>query len=67
MPGKWDFVNLPHSWNTIDGQDGDLLTARTSGGRLVRLPGDPALIGTFADAVIDGCTTWSLTGRPAGQ
>ena len=19
---KWDFVNLPHSWNAIDGQDG---------------------------------------------
>ena len=19
----WDFVNLPHSWNAIDGQDGD--------------------------------------------
>lgn len=23
MPTKWDFVNLPHSWNAIDGQDGD--------------------------------------------
>jgi beta-galactosidase len=22
MPVKWDFVNLPHSWNNIDGQDG---------------------------------------------
>ena len=20
---KWNFVNLPHSWNAIDGQDGD--------------------------------------------
>ena len=20
---RWDFVNLPHSWNSIDGQDGD--------------------------------------------
>ncbi len=20
---KWDFVNLPHSWNSIDGQDGE--------------------------------------------
>ena len=19
---KWDFVNLPHTWNAIDGQDG---------------------------------------------
>ena len=22
-PDKWDFVNIPHSWNAIDGQDGD--------------------------------------------
>ena len=23
MPTKWDIVNVPHSWNAIDGQDGD--------------------------------------------
>ncbi len=23
IPAEWDFVNLPHSWNAIDGQDGD--------------------------------------------
>ncbi len=23
MPTDWNFVNLPHSWNAIDGQDGD--------------------------------------------
>ena len=23
MPKDWVFVNLPHSWNAIDGQDGD--------------------------------------------
>jgi len=23
MPKDWNFVNLPHSWNAIDGQDGD--------------------------------------------
>ncbi len=23
MPTNWDIVNLPHSWNAIDGQDGD--------------------------------------------
>ena len=23
LDNKWDFVNLPHSWNAIDGQDGD--------------------------------------------
>ncbi|MBE5868778.1 MAG: glycoside hydrolase family 2 protein [Lachnospiraceae bacterium] len=22
MPTKWDWVNLPHTWNAIDGQDG---------------------------------------------
>ena len=23
LSNKWDFVNLPHCWNAIDGQDGD--------------------------------------------
>lgn len=46
----------------IDGQDGDLLTARTEGGRLVRLPGDPARIGDYAAVTITGATTWSLLG-----
>ena len=46
----------------IDGTDKELLTARTEGGRLVRLPGDPALVGTFAQITITGATTWSLTG-----
>ena len=23
MPKLWDFVNLPHTWNAIDGQDGE--------------------------------------------
>ena len=23
MPKRWDFVNLPHTWNAIDGQDGE--------------------------------------------
>ena len=22
MPEKWNWVNLPHTWNAIDGQDG---------------------------------------------
>ena len=46
----------------IDGTDKEFLTARTEGGRLVRLMGDTALIGTFADITITGATTWSLTG-----
>ena len=23
LPKDWNWVNLPHSWNAIDGQDGD--------------------------------------------
>lgn len=46
----------------IDGKDKELLTARTEGGRLVRLPGDGALIGSFVNVTITGATTWSLTG-----
>ena len=46
----------------IDGTDKELLTARTEGGRLVRLPGDPALIGSFRPVTVTGSTTWSLTG-----
>ena len=41
----------------------DCLTARTEGGRLVRLTGDKSLIGTFQIVTITGSTTWSLTGN----
>ena len=51
----------------IDGTDGELLTARTEGGRLVRLVGSPSLIGQFRQVCIDGASTWSLTGRLCGQ
>ncbi len=46
----------------VDGQEDDLLTARTEGGRLVRFPGPEDLIGQFALVEITGNTTWSLTG-----
>ena len=46
-----------------DGRDKDMLTARTEGGRLVRLPGPDSLIGQFINARITGCTTWSLVGE----
>ena len=45
-----------------DGQDKDLLTARTEGGRLVRFPGNVNTIGKFVNITITGATTWSLTG-----
>ena len=50
----------------IDGAGEDLrssLTARTAGGRLVHLDGDPALIGRFADVRITDCSTWALFGE----
>ena len=45
-----------------DGRDGDLLTGRTEGGRLVRFEGSDDLIGQFLTVKITGCTTWSLIG-----
>lgn len=44
------------------GKEG-ILTARTNGGRLVRLKGDPSLIGTFRQVRITDATTWSLVGE----
>ena len=50
----------------VDGAEDGALTARTEGGRLVRIPGaDPALVGTFLNAAITASTTWSLVGSPA--
>ena len=39
------------------------LKARTNGGRLVHLRGDAALVGSFADAKITHCNSWSLFGE----
>ena len=47
----------------VDGKDGDQLTARTEGGRLVRFAGCDSLIGTYQFITITGSTTWSLTGE----
>ena len=47
----------------IDGTDKEYLTARTEGGRLVRLTGSTELIGTFGMITITGSNTWSLTGE----
>ncbi len=47
----------------VDGRDGDLLTARTEGGRLVRFAGGDGLIGTYQSITVTGATTWSLTGQ----
>ena len=47
----------------VDGKDGELLTARTEGGRLVRFAGEDSLIGTYRNITITGSNTWSLTGN----
>ena len=47
----------------VDGRDGDQLTARTEGGRLVRFAGPDALIGQFISVRVTGSTTWSLSGE----
>ena len=47
----------------VDGREEELLTARTDGGRLVRLRGEESLIGQFVQVKITGSTTWSLTGE----
>ena len=50
----------------IDGETGKEpynLSARTNGGRLVHLRGDPALIGRFAEAEITASNTWALYGE----
>ena len=49
----------------VDGQEGDMLTARTEGGRLVRFEGPQCLVGGYHDLRITGSTTWSLTGELA--
>ena len=49
----------------VDGKDGDMLTARTEGGRLVRFTGCDSLIGSYQMLKITGSTTWSLTGELA--
>ncbi|NCC68378.1 MAG: tRNA (N6-isopentenyl adenosine(37)-C2)-methylthiotransferase MiaB [Clostridia bacterium] len=48
----------------IDGRDREegILTARTSGGRLVRTAGDEGRIGSFANVLITDCNTWALRG-----
>ena len=47
----------------VDGKDGELLTARTEGGRLVRMTGAERLMGQFTNVKITSCTTWSLVGE----
>ena len=49
----------------VDGTDRDCLTARTEGGRLVRLPANSAKIGSFIPVTITGSNTWSLIGEPS--
>ncbi len=50
----------------IDGETGRTeynLSARTNGGRLVHLNGDPALVGQFRELEITAGNTWALYGK----
>ena len=50
----------------VDGEDASeagILTARTDGGRLVRMAGSPDMVGTFRNVKITDSTTWSLIGE----
>lgn len=49
----------------IDGEDREsgVLTARTKGGRLVRVAGGRELVGSFANVKITNCNTWALKGE----
>ena len=44
------------------GREGYNLSARTNGGRLVHLQGDPSLIGQFRTVTITDGNTWALYG-----
>ncbi|MEG0778006.1 MAG: tRNA (N6-isopentenyl adenosine(37)-C2)-methylthiotransferase MiaB [Oscillospiraceae bacterium] len=49
----------------IDGTDREngVLSARTQGGRLVRVAAEASLIGSFANVKITDCNTWALRGE----
>ena len=50
----------------VDGETGKdpyNLSARTNGGRLVHLKGDPSLIGRFCNVRITAGNTWALYGE----
>jgi tRNA-2-methylthio-N6-dimethylallyladenosine synthase len=52
----------------VDGETGREeynLSARTNGGRLVHLKGDPEWVGRFMDVDITGGNTWALYGKEA--
>ena len=52
----------------VDSQSDDArnnLNARTPGGRLVHLQGDPALVGQYVQVRIVDCSTWALFGELA--
>jgi tRNA-2-methylthio-N6-dimethylallyladenosine synthase len=48
----------------LDGRDREegFLTARTLGGRLVRVTGDESMVGSFVNVKVTDCNTWALRG-----
>jgi beta-galactosidase len=67
---KWDAINLPHTWNNLDGQDGGNNYYRGIGWYRLHLKFDPAWNGKeiyikFDAAAIN--TSVFVNGKPAGK
>ena len=48
---------------SVSKTNGEFLSGRTDGGKIVNFRGDEALIGSIVDVKITECKTWSLTGE----
>ena len=48
---------------SISKTNGEFLSGRTDGGKIVNFRGDETLIGSIVDVNITECKTWSLTGE----
>jgi beta-galactosidase len=67
---KWDAINLPHTWNNMDGEDGGNNYHRGIGWYRLHLKTDPAWNGKEIYIKFDAAsinTTVFVNGKPAGK
>jgi beta-galactosidase len=67
---KWDAINLPHTWNNLDGQDGGNNYYRGVGWYRRHLPADPAWAGKEVFIKFDAASIKSevfVNGKPVGK
>ncbi len=67
---KWDAINLPHTWNNMDGQDGGNNYYRGIGWYRLHLKADPAWAGKEIYIKFDAASINSVVyvnGKPAGK